>query len=381
MYNFGKKRGKAENDGFKQTFSQIENYKYYFKSLTNKKMIIASDINEQECDSSLRENTKDESSSTKSSPTFAEYTKLGTSTEILFKLDNNDFIERSKSSALGSNLSQKNGLSGLSSPKFEPQCDESNPNSKRSPILNPTSLVPFNQDLLISEANCDNGDKIFLSYQYDSKSDSNSGFMKEYSEKFVKEKIKLGDNQDIESVSGSFQTGIREKDGKIEKVERTEVITILNITKDVEDKLKLLKDATENPQTIVTETHDISPIFKKLVSKKIIDISKVENDEKRLIENKEIIRLNQVGIIIDEKIEVKSKEEIGKVFDFDKINQDSNKQNTIIKINNDQLFQHLREKLDIPDETGKFNRMFTDNLLIGEGSYGKVFKVNLIDPF
>ena len=378
MYSFGKKRGKAENTNFQQILDQTENYKYYFNSLTDKKLIVNNEY-QQEGNGSHPENAKDESSSTQSSPNFVNYTKsnIGTSIDTFFKLDKNDVIERSNSSPLGSNLSQRNRFSEFSSPEFKPQYDESIPERKSTPILNPNSVIPFRQDFTISEGVCDNNGNIFLSYQYDSKNDSDAGFYKEYSEKFVKEKIKLGETQDIDNISGSFQTGIREKDGKIEKVERTEVITVLNRTKDVEDKLKLLKDATENPEVIGDKSSitSVSPIFKQLVSKKIIDVSNEENVGENM-RNKEIIRPNQVEMITNGKFQANSREELKKILDFDKSNQYSNLQNPIIKTNDDQLFQHLREKLDIPDETGKFNRMFTENLLIGEGSYGKVFKVS-----
>ena len=383
MYNVGKKRGKAENNSLKQILDQTENYRYYFSSLTNKKPIANNEYPQE----GNRENPKDESSSTKSSPNFANYTKshVGTAIDTFFKLDQNDVIETSKSSPVGNNISQRNRLNELLLlPEFKLQYDENNiPERKSSstlnpistPILNPTSIVPFCQGFTIPER-VNNYDKIFLSYEYDSKKDCDSEFYKEYSEKFVKEKIKLGETEDIDNISGYFQAGIREKDGKIEKIERTEVVTVLNRTKDVEDNLKLLKDATENPEVMADKTPIISPIFKQLiVSKKIIDFSTEENDEKN-IENKEIIRLNKVKMITDEECKIKSKNELKKVLDFDKSSQDCIIKNPIIKTNNDQLLQYLREKLDIPDETGKFSRMFTDNLLIGEGSYGKVFKVN-----
>jgi serine/threonine protein kinase len=410
-YKLGKKRGEAVKKSKEVDDKQqprvsmgVEDYTNYFGSSESKSKNSTQDTASQESiNMNQKVDCKDESSSTDSSPGIEGCVKSGTvlfnnnnSNSEIFKLDKSDMSVADKMdpslSALNEEL--RNSPAGLyrfgsnistpSMPRAQASASDvifdrkiSSPDIPCCDIVQYSSDKTGNQVCIIPEPygvlNASKDPKsleLYLQYECDNNgsqtNDSNTSTIpRAPSDKLIDEKIKLGDDNDTENMKVHFQTVIRERDGKIEKAERTEVITILKNTPQVQNNIQLVRNAAESPTVT---------IWRHLIDRKATEESLPKKSDESNASSTKM------------KSKSKSSDNVGAMaVVLVPANKENKHENAIdlaasatsidYNVQMSQLMQAVREKLDIPDETGKFNKIFANPVVIGKGSFGKVFRV------
>jgi len=229
-----------------------------------------------------------------------------------------------------------------------------------------------NNNILIPEAD-DQSVQFFLNIVYDKKSAEQIVTAHGPPETLFNEKIKLSSEaENVDNVTGSFKTIITNQNGKIIKLEKTEVITVHKFSKEVENNIQLLRSVTEPPAILKKLLERTCTTEKVIVSEPtkqddtpVKGKSRADSDNLVLKENKfEYRKLSG---------ELESSP-MNKLIPYLQKQSYEAVESTINTAQ--QLLQCMREQLDIPDETGKFSKIFSNAEEIGVGSYGKVFRVS-----
>lgn len=178
------------------------------------------------------------------------------------------------------------------------------------------------------------------------------------SQSFDDEKIKLHtDDSQIKKQQIEVKLSFERKDGTLQKVETQEIITVYcEDVKEPEKNALLIKKAYENYQT------------DSISDKPFIDLNRGRNRKTTALVSLRTPPvytnvLNLVNQICLPDIEIEK-------FDALPEHQEASKSSP-----EPCTLEQLLEKDDLPHETGKFNKIFKNAEVIGQGSFGEVYKV------
>jgi len=192
---------------------------------------------------------------------------------------------------------------------------------------------------------------VILQKDYDK--ENNTG---KISQSFDDEKIKLHtDDSQIKKQQIAVKLSIERKDGALQKVETQEIITVYcDDVKEPEANAALLKKAYENYQN------------NSLSEKPFIDLTRGRNKKSTALVSLRTPPVHLNVLNLANQICLPDVEHFDEMLENKESSKSSPEPCTL---------EELLEKDDLPHETGKFNKIFKNTEVIGQGSFGEVYKV------
>jgi len=235
--------------------------------------------------------------------------------------------------------------------------------------------------------------EIFPEFTLTYEPENGNGAQNQAAAEIFEEKLKLHTADDqIEKKHGTFGVRLEKKNGQLHKIETTQVRTVYsNETPEPEENAKRLASNFYQQSPILNTlgrisgpTHTNSFPGKPENSAVLPYLEKTRSDPTNLVQSRLALPYAQTP----EPVVNKLVEDFKKDSDGSRENLQSNSEDTKpVKSkdtaqNLDRLssIQKLVEEYDLPDETGKFNKIFKAAELIGEGSFGEVYKVFFFYP-
>jgi len=215
----------------------------------------------------------------------------------------------------------------------------------------------FNQTNHVLKPCFDEPEKIAENFtvimQKDYDKENNTG---KVSQSFDDEKIKLHtDDSQIKKQQIAVKLSIERKDGALQKVETQEIITVYcEDVKEPEANAALLKKAYENYQN------------NSLSEKPFIDLTRGRNKKSTALVSLRTPPVHFNVLNLANQICLPDVERFDELVDNKESSKSSPEPCTL---------EELLEKDDLPHETGKFNKIFKNTEVIGQGSFGEVYKV------
>lgn len=287
-------------------------------------------------------------------------------------------IGKDKENEKGQSTESSPALSNISQPTSVRQESSQFPEQDKSSSKGEESM----RQLMLNEEH-----EIYPEFTLKFEPESGNGAQNQTGAEIFEEKLKLHTTEEqIEKKHGTFGVRLEKKNGQLHKVETTEVRTVYSHE---------TPEPEENAKRLASNFYQKAPIFNTLSringpthassypgpaqnSAMLPYLEKTRSDPTNNLQTRLALPFAQSPEPVLNKIIEDAKKDSDESRDFLQSSQEGSKgksKDTTKDLERLSSVQKLVEEYDLPDETGKFNKIFKAAELIGEGSFGEVYKV------